>query len=83
MIQTGRTSEGIALLELCLESPNRALIPAYDPARIKARCAMAIANAFEKTNLPLALQLLKLAATSIQNGREITPGDVDSILRVR
>jgi tetratricopeptide (TPR) repeat protein len=83
MIQTGRTSEGIALLELCLESPNRALIPAYDPTRIKARCAMAMANAFEKTNLPLALQLLKLAAISIQNGREITPGDVDSILRVR
>lgn len=81
MIQTGRISEGIALLELGLASPNHVLIPAYDPVRIKARCAIAMASAIEKTNLKAALSLLKLAASSIQQGSEIMPGDVASILR--
>ena len=83
MIQTGRSSEGIALVQLCLESPNRALIPAYDTVRIKARCVMAMANALEKTDLKLALSLLKLAAASIQLGREIAPEDVSAILQAR
>lgn len=83
LVQTGRASEGIALLELGLASPHRALIPAYDPVRIKARCTMALAGAIEKTNLPMALALLKLAAASIQQAHEITPADVASILQDR
>ncbi len=79
MIQSGRVTEGITLLEDCLASPNRALIPAYDPVRIKARCVMAMGLSFEKTNLKLAVSLLKLATTSIQQGREISLGEVKSI----
>jgi len=81
LIQTGRSHEGITLLEAGLASPNRALIPAYDPVRIKARCATALALSFEKSNLKLAVTLLKLATTSIQQGREISLEDVKSILR--
>jgi len=80
LIQCGRTEEGINFLSLGLASENRALIPAYDPVRVKARCAMAMAGAFEKSNIQLAVGLLKLAAASIQQGREITPADLESLL---
>lgn len=81
LIQTGRTSEGITLLEHCLASSNRAMIPAYDPVRIKARCTTAIAATFEKSNLKIAVSLMKLAVSSIQQGREISPQDLETILR--
>jgi hypothetical protein len=81
LIQSGRSHEGISLLEAGLASPNRALIPAYDPVRIKARCAMAIAAAFEKNNIQIALELMRLAAASIQQGREISPDEVAALLR--
>jgi hypothetical protein len=76
LIQSGRTEEGVNFLSLGLASENRALIPAYDPVRVKARCAMAMAGAFEKSNIQLAVGLLKLAAASIQQGREITPANL-------
>jgi hypothetical protein len=81
MVQTGRTREGITLLEQGLASKNRALIPAYDPVKIKARCAIAMASAFEKINPKVAITLLRLATTSIQQGREITPVDMENILQ--
>jgi hypothetical protein len=37
---------------------------------------MAMAGAFEKSNIQLAVGLLKLAAASIQQGREITPANL-------
>jgi hypothetical protein len=80
LIQCGRTEEGVNFLSLGLASENRALIPAYDPVRVKARCAMAMAGAFEKSNIQLALGLLKLAAASIQQGREITPADLEFLM---
>jgi tetratricopeptide (TPR) repeat protein len=79
LIQTDRTEEGLNFLSLGLASENRALIPAYDPVRVKARCAMAMAGAFEKSNIQLAVGLLKLAAASIQQGREITPADLEAL----
>ena len=81
LISSGRIPEGIGLLESGLSSNSTALIPAYDPVRLKARCAMAIAGAFEKTNPRLAVDLLKLAASSIQQGREIDPDEVAALLR--
>ena len=80
LIQTDRTEEGLNFLSLGLASENQALIPAYDPVRVKARCAMAIAGAFEKSNIQLAVGLLKLAAASIQQGREITPADLEALM---
>jgi hypothetical protein len=80
LIQTDRTEEGMHFLSLGLASENRALIPAYDPVRVKARCAMAMAKAFEQSNIHLALGLLKLAAASIQQGREITPADLGFLM---
>jgi tetratricopeptide (TPR) repeat protein len=80
LIQTGRAEEGVNFLNLGLASENCALIPAYDPVRVKARCAMAMAGAFEKSNIQLAVGLLKLAAASIQQGREITPADLEALL---
>jgi hypothetical protein len=38
-----------------------------------------MALSFEKTNLKLAVSLLKLATTSIQQGCEISIGEVKSI----
>lgn len=83
LIETGRFLDGIQLLEGCLSSVNRTRIPAYDPVRIKARCVMAIANSFEKNDRQLALALLKLAAASIQQGHEIMPNEVASLLKAR
>ncbi len=80
LIHASRAEEGLQFLSLGLASKNRALIPAYDPVRVKARCAMAMAGAFEKSNIQLAVGLLKLAAASIQQGREITLGDLESLL---
>ena len=80
LIQTGRAEEGVNFLGLGLASENRVLIPAYDPVRVKARCAMAMAGAFEKSNIQLAVGLLKLAAASIQQGREITPANLEALL---
>ena len=80
LIQTGRADEGVNFLNLGLASENCALIPAYDPVRVKARCAMAMAGAFEKSNIQLAVGLLKLAAASIQQGREIPPADLEALL---
>jgi hypothetical protein len=40
---------------------------------------MAMAGAFEKSNIQLALGLLKLAAASIQQGKEITPADLEAL----
>ena len=80
LIQTDRTEEGVNFLSLGLASENRALIPAYDPVRVKARCTMAMAGAFKKSNIQLAVGLLKLAAASIQQGREITPADLEGLL---
>jgi tetratricopeptide (TPR) repeat protein len=79
LIHAGRAEEALQFLSLGLASENRALIPAYDPVRVKARCAMAMAGAFEKSNIQLALGLLKLAAASIQQGREITPADLEAL----
>jgi tetratricopeptide (TPR) repeat protein len=79
LIQTDRTEEGLNFLSLGLASENRVLIPACDPVRVKARCAMAMAGAFEKSNIQLAVGLLKLAAASIQQGREITPADLEAL----
>ena len=79
-ILTGRVSEGIHLLEQGLASKNRALTPAYDPVKIKARCAMAIANAFEQINIKIAVSLLKLAAKSIQKGKEISLDEVQFLI---
>lgn len=81
LIASGRVPEGIGLLESGLSSNAPALIPAYDAVRLKARCAMAIAGAFEKTNPRLAVDLLKLAASSIQQGREITPAEVRALIQ--
>jgi hypothetical protein len=80
LIHAGRAEEGVNFLSLGLASENRALIPAYDPVRVKARCAMAMAGAFEKSNIQLAVGLLKLAAASIKQGREITPADLEGLL---
>ena len=80
LIHAGRAEEALQFLSLGLASENRALIPAYDPVRVKARCTMAMAGAFKKSNIQLAVGLLKLAAASIQQGREITPADLDSLL---
>lgn len=80
MIQVGRTPEGINLLTLGVISQTRPLIPAYDPIRIKALCVKVMADAFEKTNLKLSIALLKLAACSIQQGREIKPDEINLIL---
>lgn len=79
MIQRGRLTEGIDLLETCLDSANRAMIPAYDPVRIKGRCAAAIASAFQKSNPRLAVALMKLAASSIQQGHEIHAADIRAV----
>ena len=81
LMQTGQIPDGIDLLQECLASRNRAAIPAYDPVRIKARCAMAMASAFEKNNIKTALELMRLAASSIQQGREISPDEVATLLR--
>jgi tetratricopeptide (TPR) repeat protein len=80
LIHAGRAEEALHFLSLGLASENRALIPAYDPVRVKARCVMAMAGAFEKSNIQLAVSLLKLAAASIQQGREITPADLEALL---
>jgi tetratricopeptide (TPR) repeat protein len=79
LIHAGRAEEGVNFLSLGLSCENRALIPAYDPVRVKARCAMAMAGAFEKSNIQLAVGLLKLAAASIQQGIEITPADLEAL----
>lgn len=81
LIASGRVPEGIGLLESGLSSNTPALIPAYDPVRLKARCAMAIAGAFEKSNPRLAVNLLKLAASSIQQGHEIDLDEVQGLIR--
>jgi hypothetical protein len=80
LIHAGRAEEALQFLSLGLASENQALIPAYDPVRVKARCAMAMAGAFEKSNIQLAVSLLKLAASSIQQGKEITPADLEALL---
>ncbi len=80
-IQAGKVSEGINLLEQGLASKNRALTPAYDPVRIKARCAMAIANTFEKIDIKIAVSLLQLAAKSIQEGKEVSLDEVRDLLQ--
>jgi hypothetical protein len=55
-IHTDLADEGVKFLGLGLASKNRALIPAYDPVRVKARCAMAKRGYLKKptSNSPLA-----------------------------
>jgi hypothetical protein len=38
------------------------------------------ARVFEKTNIQLAVGMLKLAAASIQKGREMTPADLEFLI---
>ena len=80
LMEAGRIDDGLRFLYLGLASESRPLIPAYDPVRIKARCVMAMSTPLKKTNPNLALSLLKLAATSIQQGREISPSDLESLI---
>ena len=82
LIKIGRVNEGIELLMKVFEFPQNASLPAYDSTKVKARTAMAIATAYEKNNLGLAVSLLKLAANSLQQGKEISLQEMDALLQV-
>jgi tetratricopeptide (TPR) repeat protein len=80
MVQIGRIEEALSLLQNTFSSAALTTMPAYDPVRIKARCAQVLAGVFEKNQPLLSLSLLKLAVNSIHQGREITLSDVELLI---
>lgn len=75
-IALGDIRTGLVFLHRVFESASVPRIPAYDPVRVKSRAMVSLASLWQNSAPARAVEMLRMAANSIQTGRELTMAEV-------